>query len=85
MRVRLNETYLVEIMRSIGQGCVHANNNSFDFITTSPFGIARMLVYPPHILAYLWIDGLEYKVVDRIQRIRKDELGPSKDPKFITR
>ena len=43
-----------------------------------------MLIYPPHILTYFWVDRFEYEVVDRIQRIGEDKLGPSKDPKFVT-
>ena len=58
---------------------VHLDNNTLDLVSAGPLCIARMLVYTADILSHLWLDRSEQEVIDGIQCIGKDKLGPSQD------
>lgn len=52
-------------------------NDTLDLVPACPLCIARMLVDSPNILTDFRLDRFQQKVIDGVQRVRKDELRPS--------
>ncbi len=44
-----------------------------------------MAVDPPNVLSDLRLDALKNEVVDRVQRVREDELRPREDAQLVAR
>lgn len=71
-------------MCAVRQTMIRCSHNSLDFITASPLDIARVSIYSPNVLAHFWLNGLQQKVIDRIERVGKNEFRPGKYPQLIT-
>ena len=70
-------------MCPVRQRGVHGDDDALDLVPASPLRIARVVVDPPDVLAHLWLDALEEEVVDRVQRVREDELRPREDAQLV--
>lgn len=72
-------------MRAIGQRLVHSDHDPLDLVPARPLRVARVAVDAPHVLAHLGRDRREQPVVDGIQRVGEDELGPREDAELVAR
>ena len=68
------ETDLVQVVCPVGQSVVDIDDDALNFVTTCPLHITRMSVDPSHVLANLRVNRFKQEIIDRVQRVRKNEL-----------
>lgn len=61
-------------MRPILERSIRPRHNTFDLVPTSPLGVTRVPVDPPHILPNLRFNRFQEEVVDGIHRIGEYQL-----------
>ena len=76
-------TNLVQVVGTIGMTAVDGDDNSLDFVPTSPLGITRMAFYSSNILADFGLNTLQQEVVNRIKGIGEDKFTPGEYPELI--
>ena len=70
-------------MSTVRLRLVDTDYNAFDLVPSRPLHVARVLVDTTHILPNLRFNRSEQEVVDGIEGVGEDQLGPRKNTKFV--